>query len=48
MQSCWNGAHSSKVIEGAWKIMLDTIFMVSTLVFFAAAVLYTKFCDGLR
>jgi hypothetical protein len=28
--------------------MLDTIFFVSTLVFFLAAVLYVKFCDGLR
>jgi len=28
--------------------MLDTIFLVSTLVFFVVAVVYVKFCDGLR
>jgi hypothetical protein len=42
MTSSW------KVIEGAKEDMLDTIFYLSTLVFFVAAVLYVKFCDGLR
>jgi hypothetical protein len=28
--------------------MLDTIFAISTLVFFVLSVLYVKFCDGLR
>src|ERR1700733_5633742 len=28
--------------------MLDTIFTISTLVFFVLSVLYVKFCDGLR
>jgi hypothetical protein len=39
-----NGKHSKELR----KTMLDTIFTISTLVFFLAAVLYTKFCDGLR
>jgi hypothetical protein len=29
-------------------VMLDTIFAISTLVFFVLSVLYVKFCDGLR
>jgi len=28
--------------------MLDTIFAISTLIFFVLSVLYVKFCDGLR
>jgi len=28
--------------------MLDTIFAISTLVFFTLSVLYVKFCDELR
>jgi hypothetical protein len=28
--------------------MLDTIFAISTLVFFSLSLLYVKFCDGLR
>ena len=28
--------------------MLDTIFSISTLIFFGLSVLYVKFCDGLR
>lgn len=28
--------------------MLDTIFSISTIVFFVFTVLYVKFCDGLR
>ncbi len=28
--------------------MLDTIFTISTLVFFVLSVMYVKFCDGLR
>lgn len=43
-----NEKESGKAIEGALKIMLDTIFTISTLVFFVGAVLYVKFCDGLR
>ena len=28
--------------------MLDTIFAISTVLFFGLSVLYVKFCDGLR
>jgi hypothetical protein len=28
--------------------MFDTIFTISTLIFFGLSVLYVKFCDGLR
>ena len=28
--------------------MLDTMFSVATVVFFAASLLYVRFCDGLR
>jgi len=34
--------------KGVQNAMLDTIFTLSTLVFFVASVLYVKFCDGLR
>ena len=30
------------------NVMLDTIFVISTLVFFVASLRYVKFCDGLR
>ena len=39
---------SGKANEGDLNSMLDTIFAVSTLVFFVAGILYVKFCDGLR
>jgi hypothetical protein len=29
-------------------MMLDTIFAISTVIFFTCSVLYVKFCDGLR
>ena len=28
--------------------MLDSMFTISTLVFFVLSILYVKFCDGLR
>jgi hypothetical protein len=28
--------------------MLDTIFTISTIVFFVLSVLYVKFCSGMR
>jgi hypothetical protein len=31
-----------------WTAMLDIIFSLSSLAFYVAAILYTKFCEGLR
>jgi hypothetical protein len=43
-----NQKGSEMAVGGIEEAMLDTIFCISTLVFFVASVLYVKFCDGLR
>jgi hypothetical protein len=42
-----NRAGRSQGIEGD-AAMLDSVFTISTLIFFVLSGLYVKFCDGLR
>jgi hypothetical protein len=48
MQRPLDGSVDSRELEEVGITMLDMIVFVSTVVFFVAAMLYVKLCDGLR